>query len=99
MVQVNQHLHHVFIRDTERRELWADIACLRVFPSEDNGFPGDECWLIIRKDPKSKEIKYQLSNAFIYFIIPLSSESKQQFTTYNFFLKPSLAAYRGIQSS
>ena len=56
--------HHVFIRDTERRELWADMACLRVFPSEDNSLPGDECWLIIRKDPKnSKEIKYQLSNA------------------------------------
>lgn len=55
--------HHVFIRDTERRELWADMACLRVFPSENNGLPGDECWLIIRKDTKSKEIKYQLSNA------------------------------------
>jgi len=55
--------HHVFIRDTERRELWADVACLRVFPSEDDGLPGDECWLIIRKDSKSKEIKYQLSNA------------------------------------
>jgi len=54
--------HHVFIRDTERRELWADMACLCVFPSENNGLPGDECWLIIRKDPKSKEIKYQLSN-------------------------------------
>ncbi len=55
--------HHVFIRDTERRELWADMACLRVFPSEDDGLPGDECWLIIRKDSKSNEIKYQLSNA------------------------------------
>jgi len=55
--------HHVFIRDTERRELWVDMACLRVFPSENNGLPGDECWLIIRRDPKSKEIKHQLSNA------------------------------------
>ena len=55
--------HHVFIRDAERRELWADIAHLRVFPSEDNGLPGDECWLIIRKDPKSKDVRYQLSNA------------------------------------
>jgi len=45
--------NHVFIRDTERRELWADMACLRVFPSEDTGLPVDECWLIIRKDPKS----------------------------------------------
>jgi SRSO17 transposase len=55
--------YHVFIRDTERRELWVDMACLRVFPSENNGLPGNECWLIIRKDPKNKEIKYQLSNA------------------------------------
>jgi len=59
----SEEWHHVFIRDTERRELWADMAVLRVFPSENNGLPGDECWLIIRKDPKSKEIKYQLSNA------------------------------------
>ena len=58
--------HQVFIRDTERKELWADMVCLRVFPSENNGLPGDECWLIIRKDPKnSKEIKYQLSNASV----------------------------------
>jgi len=53
----------VFIRDTERKELWADMACLRVFPSEDNSLPGEECWLIIRKDLKDNEIKYQLSNA------------------------------------
>jgi SRSO17 transposase len=57
--------HHVFIRDTERKELWSDMACLRVFPSEDNSLPGDECWLIIRKDRKSNEIKYQLSNASV----------------------------------
>ena len=55
--------HQVFIRDTERKELWADMACLRVFPSENNSLPGDECWLIIRKDLKCKEIRYQLSNA------------------------------------
>jgi SRSO17 transposase len=55
--------HRVFIRDTERKELWADMACLRVFPSEDNGLPGEECWLIIRKDLKENETKYQLSNA------------------------------------
>ncbi len=58
-----KHWHRVFIRDTERRELWADIACLRVFPSEDNSLPGDECWLVIRKDLENDEIKYQLSNA------------------------------------
>ena len=54
--------HHVFIRDTERRELWSDIACLRVYPHVD-GLPGDECWLIIRKDTEIQQVKYQLSNA------------------------------------
>jgi len=53
----------VFIRDTERRELWADMVCLRVYPREEDGLPGDECWLIIREDPKSSEVKYQFSNA------------------------------------
>jgi SRSO17 transposase len=55
--------HHVFIRDTERKELWADMACLRIYPSEENSLPGKECWLIIRKDLENDEIKYQLSNA------------------------------------
>jgi len=60
----DEQWHQIFIRDTERRELWADMACLRVFPKEKNGLPGDECWLVIRKDPKhQKDIKYQLSNA------------------------------------
>lgn len=59
----SEEWHHVFIRDTERRELWADMACLRVFPIEEDGLPGGECWLIIRKDTKNNEIKYQLSNA------------------------------------
>ncbi len=60
----DEHWHQVFIRDTERRELWADMACVRVFPREQDGLPGDECWLVIRKDPQSsKDIKYQLSNA------------------------------------
>lgn len=54
--------HHVFIRDTERRELWSDIACLRVYPSVDD-LPGEECWLIIREDTGIKQVKYQLSNA------------------------------------
>jgi len=60
----DEHWHQVFIRDTERRELWADMACLRIFPREQDGLPGNECWLIIRKDPNNhKDIKYQLSNA------------------------------------
>jgi len=60
----DEQWHQVFIRDTERRELWADMACLRVFPKEQDGLPGDECWLVIRKNPQNqKDIKYQLSNA------------------------------------
>ncbi len=53
----------VFIRDTERRELWTNIVCFRVYPKEEDGLPGKECWLIIREDPESGEVKYQYSNA------------------------------------
>jgi len=53
---------HVFIRDTERRELWSNIATVRVYPVVD-GLPGDECWLIIRQDDDTDQVKYQLSNA------------------------------------
>jgi SRSO17 transposase len=60
---VDDEWHRVFIRDTERRELWADMVCFRVYPREKDGLPGDECWLIIREDPKSDEVKYQYSNA------------------------------------
>jgi SRSO17 transposase len=51
----------VYLRDTERKELWSSMACLRVYPVHDT-LPGKECWLIIRKDPGTKT-KYQLSNA------------------------------------
>jgi SRSO17 transposase len=54
--------HRVFIRDTERQELWSTIATVRVFPVVD-GLPGEECWLIIRRDDGGDEVKYQLSNA------------------------------------
>lgn len=53
----------VFIRDTERRELWVNMVCLRVYPQEEDGLPGKKCWLIIREDPESGEVKYQYSNA------------------------------------
>jgi SRSO17 transposase len=56
-----QQWNRVFVRDAERGELWVDIACLRVYPVED-GLPGKELWLIIRKGDQGK-IKYQLSNA------------------------------------
>lgn len=59
-----QQWNRVFVRDAERGELWVDIACLRVYPVED-GLPGKELWLIIRKGDQGK-IKYQLSNASQY---------------------------------
>jgi SRSO17 transposase len=52
----------VFLRDTERKELWSMLACLRVFPVRDK-LPGVETWLIIRKDEGDDKTKYQLSNA------------------------------------
>ena len=52
---------HIFLRDTERKELWCDMACLRVHQVRD-GLPGPESWLIIRKDDNG-DMKYQLSNA------------------------------------
>jgi len=52
----------VFLRDTELKELWSMLACLRVFPSRD-GLPGDETWLIIRKDEGDSKTKFQFSNA------------------------------------
>lgn len=58
----DEHWETVFIRDTERRELWAQMACLRVYPVVD-GLPGDEVWLIIRKDVDKDRVKYQLCNA------------------------------------
>jgi SRSO17 transposase len=52
----------VFLRDTERKELWSRMACLRIFPVRDK-LPGVETWLIIRKDEGDDKTKYQLSNA------------------------------------
>ena len=54
--------HHVFLRDTERKELWSQMACLRVYSVQDD-FPGKETWLIIRKDDGENKVKYQFSNA------------------------------------
>ena len=54
--------NYVFIRDTERKELWSKIATLRVYPVVDT-LPGDELWLIIRQDDDTDQVKYQLSNA------------------------------------
>ena len=53
--------YRVFLRDTERKELWSQMAFLRVYPVRD-GLPGEEAWLMIRKDECETKIKYQLSN-------------------------------------
>ncbi|MEA2053125.1 MAG: IS701 family transposase [Euryarchaeota archaeon] len=51
----------IFLRDTERKELWCNMVCLRVYPVRDE-LPGPESWLIIRWDDNG-EVKYQFSNA------------------------------------
>ena len=52
---------HIFLRDSERKEIWCDMACLRIYQVRD-GLPGPESWLIIRKEENGKK-KYQFSNA------------------------------------
>jgi SRSO17 transposase len=54
--------HRVFLRDTERKELWSQLACLRVYPVEKK-LPGEETWLIIRRYEGENETKHQFSNA------------------------------------
>ena len=54
--------NHIFVRDTERKELWSNIVCIRVYPVVDE-LPGDEIWLIIRIDEGDESVKYQFSNA------------------------------------
>jgi hypothetical protein len=52
----------VFLRDSEHKEMWCQMACLRVYPVQDK-LPGKEIWLIIRKDEGENTTKYQFSNA------------------------------------
>ena len=52
----------VFLRDTERKELWCQMVCLRVYPVQDE-LPGKETWLILRRNEGEKEMKFQFSNA------------------------------------
>ena len=54
--------HRVFLRDSERKEMWCKLAYLRVFPVTDK-LPGEECWLVIRRNEGETETKYQFSNA------------------------------------
>jgi len=53
--------HRVYLRDSERKEMWCKLACLRVYPVNDS-LPGDECWLIIRRNEGESDTKYQFSN-------------------------------------
>jgi len=54
--------HRVYLRDSERKEMWCKLACLRVYPVNDS-LPGKECWLIIRRNEGESDTKYQFSNA------------------------------------
>ncbi len=52
----------MYIRDTERGQLWSWLAFLRVYPVRDQ-LPGPETWLILRKDEGEKKLKCQFCNA------------------------------------
>jgi SRSO17 transposase len=52
----------MYIRDTERGQLWSWLVFLRVYPVRDQ-LPGSETWLILRKDEGEKKLKYQFCNA------------------------------------
>jgi SRSO17 transposase len=54
--------HRVYLRDSERKEMWCKLACLRIYPVNES-LPGKECWLIIRRNEGESDTKYQLSNA------------------------------------
>jgi len=52
----------MYVRDTERGQLWSLLAFLRVYPVVDE-LPGRQTWLILRKDEGEQKLKYQYSNA------------------------------------
>jgi SRSO17 transposase len=54
--------HRMYIRDTERGQLWSFLSFLRVYPVVDE-LPGRQTWLILRKDEGEQKLKYQYSNA------------------------------------
>ena len=54
--------NRLYIRDTERGQLWSYLAFLRVYPVRDE-LPGPETWLILRRDEGEKSLKYQFCNA------------------------------------
>lgn len=54
--------HRMYIRDTERGQLWSLLVFLRVYPVVDE-LPGTQTWLILRKDEGEQKLKYQYSNS------------------------------------
>ena len=48
----------LFVRDSERKELWTRLACLRVYPVRDQ-LPGPKTWLILRQDEDTNKLKFQ----------------------------------------
>jgi SRSO17 transposase len=54
--------HRMYIRDTERGQLWSLLVFLRVYPVVGE-LPGRQTWLILRKDEGEQKLKYQYSNA------------------------------------
>lgn len=62
-IQIEQNQwHRMYIRDTERGQLWSLLVFLRVYPVVDE-LPGTQTWLILRKDEGEQKLKYQYSNA------------------------------------
>ena len=62
-IQIEQNQwHRMYIRDTERGQLWSLLAFLRVYPVVDE-LPGTQTWLILRKDEEEQKLKYQYCNA------------------------------------
>ena len=62
IASVRSQWTRMYIRDTERGQLWSLLAFLRVYPVRD-GLPVPETWLILRKDEGEKKTKYQFCNA------------------------------------
>lgn len=60
--QGNFRWNRMYIRDTERGQLWSWLAFLRAYPVRDE-LPGPQTWLILRKDEGEKKLKYQFCNA------------------------------------
>ncbi len=56
----------MYIRDTERGQLWSKLAFLRVYPVRDE-LPGPETWLILRKDEGEKKTEVSVLQCTIRY--------------------------------